>query len=254
MLQFGYLVLRTKIFGIGLACPMRRSCVSGIHESYDASTTSSLTETFLQSIEAAKQAFDAFLQTSPDLLNHLSITEWYHIIFIVIVLYRLSIGLPRMLHWNVQLARHTVDLETYLTCLIEIIVLSRNNLSVTANQSFSLYSMLPDILTSVKTSYTIASTSTNTSSDPVCAHEDLRKVSSEVSAGMGKRGARCPGFRYITGQRPPETSSSSRLSFSTANVELELEAMEQEIFWNNVFIAGSPICGENPIVRLQNTN
>jgi hypothetical protein len=200
-----------------------------------------LTTNLIRSVEAAKQAFDCFLQIPPTSYNHMPSAEWSRIMFMTIVLYRLSVSLPEVPDWNVELARQTVDFERCLSALIHHINISRIGTSSAMYSDPTLFAMFPDILNSVKTSYTAVREYPHQFPDGISAHKTLDKGTGFKPSSAGNiRNFGCPGFRNLPDRWNTVNTSLVDCSQSGHNAITELQAIENGVFWNHMLLADYP--------------
>jgi hypothetical protein len=103
-------------------------------------------------LEAAKEFFDTFLSIPVAEYRRFSFTEWSRLIVATVVLYKLSLGSPRIPEWDVQIARSTVRLELYL----ESLCYRMQNISIASPgvpEGTDLFSIMKLIFENVKSTY-----------------------------------------------------------------------------------------------------
>lgn len=183
----------------------------------------------IKCVSSAKEYLDYFVTIPMAELSNLPFSTWYQLILTVFVLYRLSVGLPEVPEWNVEIAQSTMDLQDYLDTLsshLKIIKPSTDRQTPTK----SLFSRLHDIIGSVRTSYKSAK------ENPTQAH-DSRNAHHELLASMNKgpstqKPHRCPGLRYSSGHvaRPPDHP------ILQSAIATEVQKIEYDQLWGEVML------------------
>lgn len=183
----------------------------------------------IKCVNSAKEYLDYFLTLPFAELNSLPFSTWYQVILTVFVLYRLSVGLPEVPEWNVEIAQHTVDLQDYLDTLLSHLQTIKPSTDRQVPTK-SLFSRLPEILGSVKTSYTSAKENPTQDRDSRNAHHELL-VSINKASSMQKM-HRCPALRYSSrniARTPDQPILQSAIS-------TEVQKIEYEHLWDDVLL------------------
>lgn len=109
----------------------------------------------LTCLQSAISFTDLFLTLPLSTYPHLSTSQWSSLIYSLVIIYRLSIGTPRVPLWDVHLARDTVRLERYLEVLCERMQqVTRERLRAIADTNKrDLYSVMGLVLQNVRNTY-----------------------------------------------------------------------------------------------------
>ncbi|PYI28965.1 hypothetical protein BP00DRAFT_401748 [Aspergillus indologenus CBS 114.80] len=156
-------------------------------------------------------------------------STWYQVVLVVFVLYRLSVGLPEVPQWNVDLARQTVNLQEYIGQLLSQFQAIK---PLTDRQipTKSLFARLPEIMESVRTSYALATEKGAQGGDSHHAHHELAAWNRSASSTPGLH--RCPAVRYsmrhVTAAHDVPTPPSA--------VATEVQRIEDEKLWGDLFL------------------
>ncbi|RAH70425.1 fungal specific transcription factor domain-containing protein [Aspergillus aculeatinus CBS 121060] len=180
-------------------------------------------------VSSAKDYLDIFCALPAAAQCRLPFTTWYQVVLAVFVLYRLSVGLPEVPQWNVDIARQTVDLQEctdqLLSHLQGFAPLSDRQIPTT-----SLFSRMPEIMQSVRTSYALAKENGAPVRDSRHAHHDLASVNRTASSTPGLH--RCPAVRYSSRSVAPELDLPTLQSAIAA----EVRSIEDEKLWGDLFL------------------
>ncbi|RAH41858.1 Zn(II)2Cys6 transcription factor [Aspergillus brunneoviolaceus CBS 621.78] len=180
-------------------------------------------------VSSAKDYLDIFCALPAAAQRRLPFSTWYQVVLAVFVLYRLSVGLPEVPQWNVDIARETVDLQEYTDQLLShlqgIAPLSDRQIPTT-----SLFSRMPEIMQSVRTSYALAKENGAPVRDSRHAHHDLASVNRTASSTP--RLHRCPAVRYSSRSVAPELD----LPTLQSAIATEVRSIEDEKLWGDLFL------------------
>jgi hypothetical protein len=192
----------------------------------------SLIANLVKCVESAKHLLDHFLSMPTASISSLPLSECYRIILATAVLYRLSLGLPKVPDWNANTAQQTVDLEEYLNSLQDRFQSVQGRTLLRTNSADNLFAMFPDILNSVKSSYTSARDCPSILPDyEKRAHQNFSMAAGSCTSTTGMRKTYgCPGLRYLSRQSDNSTNQSTL----DDGVAADLEAIENEMFWSDV--------------------
>lgn len=183
----------------------------------------------IKCLSSTREYLDYFFTLPIADLSSLPFSAWYQVILTVFVLYRLSVGLPELPEWDVEIAQHTVDLGYYLDTLLshlQTIKPSEDRQIPTE----SLFSRLPEIIGSVKSSYTSAKEDLAQARDSRDAHH--KPLASINKASSMRRLHRCPALRDSSRPviRPP-----GRPIIQSA-IATEVRRIEYEHLWGDVLL------------------
>jgi len=186
----------------------------------------------IKCVSFTKEYLDYFVAIPSADLNSLPFFAWYQVIFTLFVLYRLSVGLPEVPEWNVEIAQHTVDLKHYLDLLssqVQAIQPSADRQLPTK----SLFSRLPEIIGNVKTSYTSVKESHTDDHDSRNAHPEF--LTSIEKASSSQRQHRCPALRYSS----RNTSQPPSQPILQSAIATEVQRIEYEQLWGDLMLMGT---------------
>jgi hypothetical protein len=109
----------------------------------------------LTCLQDATSYVDLFLALPQSTYPNLSTNQWSGLIYSLVLIYRLSIGIPRIPLWDVRIARDTVKLERYLEILCERMQqVTRERLHAIADTNKrDLYSVMGLVLQNVRNTY-----------------------------------------------------------------------------------------------------
>lgn len=183
----------------------------------------------IKCLSSTREYLDYFFTLPIAELNSLPFSAWYQVILTLFVLYRLSVGLPEVPEWNVEIAQHTVDLQDYLDRLLSHLQTIKPSIDRQIPTK-SLFSRLSEIIGSVKTSYTSAKESFTEVRDSLNAHHEL--LASINKASSMQRLHRCPALRYSSrhiAQLPSQPILHSAIA-------TEVQRIEYEQLWGDLLL------------------
>lgn len=181
----------------------------------------------IKCVSSAKEYLDLFCALPAAEHRTLPFSAWYQVIFTVFVLYRLSVGLPEVPQWDVEIAQQTVDLRDYIDTLLSHLQ-AIELLQDTQIPTKSLFTRLPEIIGSVRTSYALAKENPAEVRDSHRAHCELMPSNNTSSSVRPLH--RCPGMRYSSrhvaqAQRQPALQSA---------IAAEVQNIEEETVWGDI--------------------
>lgn len=183
--------------------------------------------TLIKCVSSTKEYLDLFLAIPAAEHDILPFSAWYQVILTVFVLYRLSVGLPEVPEWNVKIAQQIVDLQEYSDTLLhhlQAIEPSPDREIPTK----SLFSRLPEIIGSVKSSYELAKENIAQVHDSRHAHHELKGSNNTASAVQGLH--RCPALRYSSRHIVHPMGQ-----FTLQNpISREVQRIEDEKLWSDI--------------------
>jgi hypothetical protein len=105
-------------------------------------------------VDSIRAYLDCFQAMDPTMDDSLPLEEWFRFIAAFFMAYKLSVKLIEFPQWNVELARQSIDLEKYLTTFVKR--LRSHSPSGDTVCSGDIYSVLPEILDSARSSFILA--------------------------------------------------------------------------------------------------
>lgn len=180
----------------------------------------------IKCVSSTKEYLDSFLAIPAAEHNSLPFAAWCQFIFTLFVLYRLSVRLPEVPDWNVEIAQKTVDLQEYLGTLLSHLQITEPS-PERQIPTKSLFSRLPEVLGSVKTSYALAKENCTQGHDSRRAHCELNS-----SHSTAQRRHRCPALRYSNRRvtQPPDQPALKNA------IATELQRIEDEKLWFDILL------------------
>ncbi|CAI7582769.1 unnamed protein product [Penicillium palitans] len=191
------------------------------------STPPMVISNLVKCVSSTKEYLDLFLAIPATEHTSLPISAWYQVILAVFVLYRLSVGLPEVPEWNREITHQSVDLQEYLDTLLSNLqaIKPSPDRQIPAK---NLFSMLPEVLGSVKASYGLAKENPGQVHDSNRAHHELGASKSTASSGRGTH--RCPALRY-SNRQVAQAPDQLRLQNAIAT---EVQKIEDEKLWGDL--------------------
>lgn len=189
----------------------------------------------IKCVISTKESLDSFLAIPITRHGSLPFATWYQVILTIFVLYRLSVGLPEAPEWNVEFAQQTVDLQAYFDTLLSYLQVIKSSPDRQLPTK-SLYSRLPEVMESVRTSYAVARGNLAEVHDSRNAHHELRAVNDVASSGQTLR--RCPALRYSS-RKVTQAPSQPTLVLRKA-IAMEVQRIEDEKLWSDLLVMGTP--------------
>ncbi|RDW83663.1 Zn(II)2Cys6 transcription factor [Aspergillus mulundensis] len=230
----GYRAAKIRIYEMGLVYRygQRKRAPANVSTQPTAPARSTVNHNLIQSLICAKEYLDAFLVMTQREYNKLPLSAWYQLILAIIVLYRLSVGLPDYPNWDREIAQDTVKLETYLDMLSQRLRPTEFQVGTGARAESNkcLFIMFPDMVESVKVSYMAARAQPIPDNYETAAHEAF--VSGDTMPSARKH--RCPGMRNLRRLTGETTEEDTLLQSAIAD---EVQQIENEKFWNDLIVA-----------------
>jgi hypothetical protein len=187
----------------------------------------------IKCVSSTKESFDSFLAIPLTEYSSLPFSTWYWVILTLFVLYRLSVGLLEVPEWNVEIAQQTVDLQAYFDTLLSYLQVIKPSPDRQIPTK-SLFSRLPEIMESVRTSYASAKNNLAEAGDSRNAHHELK--ASNSTASSVQRLHRCPALRYSNRQ---VTQVLSQPTLQNA-IAMEVQRIEDEKLWGDLLMMETP--------------
>lgn len=178
-------------------------------------------------VSSTKEYLDSFLALPAAEQNSLPFSTWCQVVLTVFVLYRLSVGLPEVPQWNVKIAQQILDLQEYADKLLSHLQAIKP-LPDRQIPTKSLFSRLPEIIGSVRTSYALAKEHFAQFRDSYNAHPELKASDNTASSVRGLH--RCPAVRYSS--RP--VAQAQDLPTLQNAITTEIQNIEDEKLWGDI--------------------
>lgn len=198
--------------------------------------SSQVTLNLTKCVMAAKEYLDLFIAVPTDEYSKLPLATWYQAILSTMVLYRLCIGLSNIPDWDGRIAQESVNLEQYLDELNSRLQLvdGKPAAETQCSPANYLFTMFPEILDSVKTSYISAKQCSNHNNDGSDPHRSLGGHPTKGMPSSTRGPYRCPGMRNL---RRDFLTESMEQSERRGYIAAELEKIENEKLWSDVLVA-----------------
>lgn len=218
-------------------------------------TQAEITGSLIKCLDAIKDYFDHFLLMNSAMDDRLPLEEYTRFIFAFLVAYKLSVEMTELPDWDVHMARKTFDLEEYLTIFIERFQSSRREVnSAEFASKGDVYSVLPEVLDSARSSYRMARAHPYAMPDRFRVHMDF---GTQKAGGIATsvplatpRSQKCPAtsfWRSAAGQThnsinmtwltpPNEVAAGTSLSSGSAGISPNdaccpfVDTTDQEVF------------------------
>ncbi|KIW02787.1 hypothetical protein, variant [Verruconis gallopava] len=241
LLQSAYHCVRIQIYEMGLVyrCPNSKIMDKNIANGAESRPVKpAVIANLVKSVEAAKEAYDFFLEIPPRSYNYLSTVEWSRITTITIIIYTLSVRFPGVPDWNRELARQTLEFEKYLGKLVDHINCGRAEMSSSASLTPTMFALFPDILDSVRVTYAAITASPSNFPQGIRAHKalDSGKECQRPSTRRARNFA-CPGFRHLPARWDHPNNSTFNHPQLSYDAVTELQAVENKALWDHLFSA-----------------
>ncbi|OGE56023.1 hypothetical protein PENARI_c003G06539 [Penicillium arizonense] len=183
----------------------------------------------IKCVSSTKEYLDSFFALPATEQNSLPYSAWCQVVLTVFVLYRLSVGLPEVPQWDVEIAQQTVDLQEYIDKLLSHLQVIKP-LPDRQIPTKSLFSRLPEIMGSVRASYVLAKEDLAQARDSLHAHHELNGFNNTASSVQGLR--RCPAVRYSS----RHVAQAQDLPTLQSAITTEVQRIEDEKLWGDIFL------------------
>lgn len=188
----------------------------------------------IKCVSSAKESLDYFLAIPITRHSNLPFATWYQVILTIFVLYRLSVGLPEAPEWDVEIVHQGVDLMAYFDTMLSYLrVMKPSPDHQIATKS--LFSRLPEVMESVRTSYAVARGNLAEIRDIHNAHHELKDLNN-TAPSSSRRLHRCPALRYsnrkvtqVPSQPIPQNA-----------IAIEIRRIEDEELWGDLLLVETP--------------
>lgn len=187
------------------------------------STPPMVISNLVKCVSSTKEYLDLFFAIPAAEHNNLPCSTWYQVFFTVFVLYRLSVGLPEVPEWNGEIAQQSVNLQEYLDTLLSNLQAIKTSPDRQIPTK-SLFSMLPEIIGSVRNSYALAKENLAQVRDSHRAHHELGASAQQLH--------RCPALRYSS-RRIAQAPDQPTLQNAIAT---EVQKIEDEKLWGDLLL------------------
>ncbi|KAK4866695.1 hypothetical protein LT330_008248 [Penicillium expansum] len=232
LLVNGYYTVKIRIQEMGLVyCyGQRRPPSSKAQEdSTILSTPPMVISNLVKCVSSAKEYLDLFFAVPASEHNSLPFSTWYQVNLTVFVLYRLFVGLPEVPEWNGEIAQQSVNLQEYLDTLLSNLQAIKPSPD-TQIPTKSLFSMMPEIIGSVRKSYAVSKENLAHAHDSYHAHHEV--VASKFTASSAQGLHRCPGLRY---RNRHVTQALDQPALQNA-IATEIQMIEDEKLWGDLLL------------------
>lgn len=206
----------------------------------------------LDCLTSAKSYLDLFLTLPVTLYPFLTASQWSGFIYSTVIIYRLSIGTPRVPHWDVRIARELVKLEKYLEIMCERTQeATRARLKAAAGtKNRDLYSIMGLVLQNVRNTYdrlrALPQSLSSTDEAPVHATSFPIDEGSSLPQPLPKPGPifekeqprvgyqnRCPALQFW--DTPVLSDEDGSTGCMGEDPFLGVDMPDQDEFWNQAF-------------------
>jgi hypothetical protein len=230
----GYYAVKIRIQEMGLVyCygQRRPSSTKAQEGSIIPSAHPMVISNLIDCVNSTKEYLDLFFALHSAEQNSLPFSAWCQVVLTLFVLYRLSVGLPEVPQWNVKITQQIVDLQEYIDTLLSHLQAIKP-LPDRQIPNKSLFSRLPEIIGSVRTSYALAKENPAQVHDSRHAHHDLNASNSTASSVQGLH--RCPAVRYSIRR----VAQAQDLHTEQSGITTEVQNIEDEKLWGDLFFDG----------------
>ena len=179
----------------------------------------------IKCVSSTKEYLDSFFALPAAEHNSLPFSAWYQVIFTVFVLYRLSVGLPEVPQWDVEIAQQTVDLQGYFDTLLSHLQAIKPSPDRQIPTK-SLFSRLSEIMGSVKTSYALAKILQR------FVIVAMLITSLRLLIIQPHPSRRCPALRYSS----RHVAQAQDLPTLQNAIAMEVQRIEDEKLWGDLFL------------------
>ncbi|KAL6231204.1 hypothetical protein BDW75DRAFT_233814 [Aspergillus navahoensis] len=153
ILTSGYRAMKMRIYEMGLVYKygQKKRPPAGVPGDSMTAASSRVSLNLTKCLICAKEFLDIFMAIPEREHDKLPLAVWYQLIMAVVVLYRLSVGLPDTPGWNREIAQETVNLPEYLNTLSHRLRCSalRRGVESSPSKNKCLFKMFPDMVESV---------------------------------------------------------------------------------------------------------
>ncbi|KAL3437017.1 hypothetical protein BDV09DRAFT_163500 [Aspergillus tetrazonus] len=234
MLTSGYHAVKIRIFEMGLVYKygQRKGPPKSLPGDSMTSARPKVTLNLTKCLISAKELFDVFMAIPEGEHDKLPLSIWYQLILAIMVLYRLSVGLPETSDWDREIAHDTVKLPECLDILTDRLrsAESKRRAESQPSNDKCLFTIFPDMVESVRESFISASKyPTQNNACEVSAHPSFVSSNSAPSAQRH----RCPAMRNLRRQTAESTMEDARLQRCIAE---EIQNIENEKFLNDLLV------------------
>ncbi|KAL3495894.1 hypothetical protein BJX62DRAFT_144842 [Aspergillus germanicus] len=226
LLHHGYLAAKIRASDMGLAYNYghSRRPSSALKDPTASTTCPALITNLTRCTQLTKEYLDLFFTIPQTEYTSLPFCIWYKVVIAVFVLYRLSTGVSEVPEWDVTLTQQTFDVDEYFRRLSSHLEFLRAD--EVSNKS--LFTMVPEIINSVRTSYDMARGGYGQALDARHPHQSFSPPS---TSGRGRY--RCPGMRNL---KQPTNGSVTQQSTLHNAVTADIQIIENEMFWNELLV------------------
>ncbi|CEL00477.1 hypothetical protein ASPCAL00077 [Aspergillus calidoustus] len=227
LLLSGYHATKVRIYDMGLAYNYgdARGAPGTLQNSATLPLCPMLINNLVQCVEYTKEYLDLFFAIPENEYTGLSFCIWYKTIIAIFILYRLSTGVSEIPEWDVNLTHQTLDVEGYLGRISSHLECLQKDVQA---PNKTLFSMIPEIIGSVRRSYEMARGGYRQALDARHPHQSF---SPPASSARGRY--RCPGMRNL---KPPTRVTVTEDSTLQSAVSAEIQMIENELLWTELLV------------------
>ncbi|KAL2796986.1 hypothetical protein BJX66DRAFT_323631 [Aspergillus keveii] len=228
LLHHGYLAAKIRASDMGLAYNygQSRRPPSALKDPTASATCPALIANLIRCTQLTKEYLDLFFTIPETEYTSLPFCIWYKVVIAVFILYRLSTGVSEVPEWDVTLTQQTFEVDEYFRRLSSRLEFLRAEEEV---PNKSLFTMVPEIINSVRTSYELARGEHRQALD---ARQPHRSFSPPSTFARGRY--RCPGMRNL---KQPTNGSVTEQSTLHSAVTAEIQMIENEMFWSELLVS-----------------
>jgi hypothetical protein len=228
----GYYAVKIRIQEMGLVyCygQRRPSSTKAQEGSTILSAHPMVMRNLINCVGSAKEYLDSFFTLPAAEQGSLPFSAWCQVVLTVFVLYRLSVGLPEVPQWDVKIAQQILDLQEYIDTLL-FHLQAIKPLPDRQIPTKSLFSRLPEIMGSVRTSYALAKENLEQVPDSCYAHHNLKASNNTAPSVQGLH--RCPAVRYSS----RHVAQGQNLPTLQSTIATDVQNIEDEKLWGDLFL------------------
>jgi hypothetical protein len=205
----------------------------------------------LDCLASATAYLDLWLTIPISTYPFLATSQWSGFIYSTVIIYRLSIGTPRVPLWDVQVARETVKLERYLEVMCEKMQeATRERLKeIVGTHNRDLYSVMGLVLQNVRNTYSrlrmLPQSLSSMDEDPVHATSFPDDESSlpvprpgpifETDQPRAGYQSRCPALQFWSTPVSSDAATDESMGRKADDPFLGVNMLDEDGFWSQAF-------------------
>jgi hypothetical protein len=205
----------------------------------------------LDCLASATAYLDLWLTIPIGTYPFLATSQWSGFIYSTVIIYRLSIGTPRVPLWDVQVARETVKLERYLEVMCERMQeATRERLkAIVGTHNRDLYSVMGLVLQNVRNTYNrlrmLPQSLSSMDEEPVHATTFPDDESSlpvprpgpifETDQPRAGYQSRCPALQFWSTPVSSDAAMDESMGCMADDLFLGVDMLDEDGFWSQAF-------------------